>query len=125
MGLKISVLTNEDEKAVIFILIGSLDTENYQGLKDKAEIYFKKNPKAVVLDFKSLDYISSMGISVVLEIRQKTESIGGSFMMSNVPPHIDYVFKTVNALPDVPMFENIKEADEYFLAIQKQIKEKT
>lgn len=123
MGLKISVLTNEDEKAVVFMLIGALDTENYQQLKDKAATQLKKELKNLVLDLKSLDYISSMGISVILEIRKMTESIGGNFMMANVPAHIDHVFKTVNALPDVPMFENIKEADEYFLAIQKQIKE--
>lgn len=123
MGLKISVLTNEDEKAVVFMLIGSLDTETYQQLKDKAAMQLKKELKNLVLDLKSLDYISSMGISVILEMRKMIESIGGNFMMANVPAHIDHVFKTVNALPDVPMFENIKEADEYFLAIQKQIKE--
>lgn len=39
--------------------------------------------------------------------------------LSNVPGHIDRVFKIVNALFDVPMFENMAEADEYFLEIQK------
>ncbi|GEM_PF-2239095 len=124
MGLKISVLTNEDEKTVVFMLNGSLDTETSQQLKDKAIIQLKKELKTVVLDLKSLDYISSMGISVILEMREMIESIGCNFMMANVPAHIDHVFKTVNALPDVIMFENIKEADDYFLAIQKQIKEK-
>ncbi len=123
MGLKISVLTNEDEKAVVFMLSGSLDTETYLQLKDKAAMQLKKDLKTVVLDLKALDYISSMGISVILETRKMIESAGGNFMMANVPAHIDHVFKTVNALPGVPMFENIKEADEYFLAIQKQIKE--
>ena len=125
MGLKINVLTNVDEKTVVFMLIGSLDTETSPQLKDKAMNQLKKAIKTVVLDLKSLDYISSMGISVILEMRKMVESIGSNFMMANVPAHIDHVFKTVNALPDVIMFENIKEADEYFLAIQKQIKDKS
>ena len=125
MGLKISVLANEDEKTIVFMLIGSLDTETHQQLMDKTILQLKKAIKTVVLDLKSLDYISSMGISVILEMRKMIEAIGCNFMMANVPAHIDHVFKTVNALPDVIMFENIKEADEYFLAIQKQIKDKS
>lgn len=125
MALKISVLTNEEDKTVVFMLAGSLDTETYQQLKDKIMLHLKKDLKTIVLDLKALDYISSMGLGVILEARKMAQSIGGNFLMANVPEHIDHVFKTVNALPDVPMFENIKEADEYFLAIQKQIKEKS
>jgi anti-anti-sigma factor len=122
MGLQISVLTNEDEQMVVCMLVGSLDTETYQKLKDKVATQLKKTPKVLVLDLKSLEYISSMGISAVLEVRKSIEAIGGRFMMSNVPVHIDQVFKIVNALPDVPMFESREEADKYFLAIQKKIK---
>jgi anti-anti-sigma factor len=125
MALKISVLINEDDKTVVFVLVGSLDTETYQQLQAKITPQFKKDLKTIVLDLKSLDYISSMGLGVILETRKRIQSMGGNFLMANVPEHIDHVFKTVNALPDVPMFENTKEADEYFLAIQKQIKEKS
>ncbi len=123
MGLKISVMTNEEEKMVVLILVGSLDTETQPALKDKVAAQISKNPKALVLDLKSLEYISSMGISAVLEARRMTEFIGGKFMMANVPAHIDQVFKIVNALPDVPMFESREEADEYFMTIQKKIRE--
>jgi len=122
MGLKIGVLKNEEEKMVILMLSGPLDTETYQDFKDKAKAELEKNPKALVLDLKSLDYISSMGISAILETRKICDAKKISFMLSNVPGHIEQVFKIVNALPDVPMFENMEEADKYFLEIQKRIK---
>ena len=107
------------------MLSGQLDTESYQNFKDKAKAEIDKGPKTLVLDLKSLDYISSMGISAILEMRKMCEAKNVSFMLSNVPKHIDKVFKIVNALPDVPMFENMEEADKYFLEIQKRIKEQT
>ncbi len=44
-------------------------------------------------------------------------------MMANVPRHIDQVFKIVQALPDVRVFESMEEADRYFQEIQDRIKQ--
>ncbi len=124
MALKINVFRSEDGKTVVFMLSGSLDTETSQEFKDKFEVQMKKTSTAVVLDLKGLDYISSMGISVVLEAKKSSDDAGASFMMSNVPAHIEHVFKTVNVLPDTQMFENREEADRYFKQIQERVKEK-
>ena len=124
MGLQINVLKDETEKMLIFKLAGSLDTETYENFMEKVAQQLVKPLKAVVLDLKDLEYISSMGISAILQAKGKVESIGCSLMMSNVPAHIEQVFKIVKALPDVPMFESIEEADRYFMEIQKRIKEK-
>lgn len=124
MGLQINILKDETEKMLIFKLVGSLDTETYENFMEKVALQLSKPLKAVVLDLKGLEYISSMGISAILQARGKIESIGCSLMLSNVPEHIEQVFQIVKALPDVPMFESIAEADNYFMEIQKQIKEK-
>ncbi len=122
MALKISSMIREEDNVIVLSLEGSLDTDTYQQLKDKAFSQLDKSPKALILDLKSLDYISSMGISALLEIRKKAEVAKSGFMMSNVPAHIDHVFKIVNALPDVRIFASIEEADKYFMEIQNQVK---
>jgi anti-sigma B factor antagonist len=124
MALNISIMKREDDGLIIIALKGSLDSETYRELKTKAQKYLDQQPTAMLLDLKDLDYISSMGISTLLEIRKALESKGGSLMMANVPPQIDHVFKIVNALPNLQIFKDIEEADQYFMEIQRRIKEK-
>jgi len=123
MGLDISTLKKEEENAVILSLKGSLDTQTYEKLKIHADKYISKGLKALVLDLQLLDYISSMGVSAILEVRKKSEAIDAAFAMTNIPSHIAQVFKIINALPDVRIFENMAEADRYLKGIQDRIKE--
>ena len=51
-----------------------------------------------------------------------TEASGASFMMSNVPAHIDQVFRVVKALPNIRVFNSRQEADDYLMEIQKRAK---
>ncbi|HOW43452.1 MAG TPA: STAS domain-containing protein [Candidatus Omnitrophota bacterium] len=124
MALKVNILRNDEDQIVVCVLTGSLDTETYQDFKSKAMICLEKSPRALSLDLKALEYISSMGIGAVLELHKAATARGTTFMMSNVPPHIEQVFKIVHALPNVQMFESVAEADRYFGEIQKRIKEK-
>ncbi|HAH21738.1 MAG: hypothetical protein A2Y00_04150 [Omnitrophica WOR_2 bacterium GWF2_43_52] len=123
MGLKISIAKKEEENVVIISLSGSLDTQTYEEFRKKAQAQLSTTLKAIVLDLERLDYISSMGISAILEIRKAAKAQGVVMMMSSVPEHIDKVFKIVNALPDVQIFENREDADRYFGIIQNQVKE--
>lgn len=123
MALEISVMRREEDNLVIITLRGSLDTETYPNLRAKAQKYLDQSVKAMLLDLQQLDYISSMGISCLLEIRKGMEAAGGRLMMANVPPHIDHVFKIVNALPNFQMFRDVAEADQYLKEIQRRVKE--
>ena len=122
MALEIDVLKKENEDMIIFQLRGSLDTQTYAQLTDLAVQQMSKPLKGVILDFASLEYISSMGISAILQVRQMLEAKGAKLMMANIPHHIDQVFRTVKALPDVKIFESMEEADRYFMEIQKRAK---
>jgi anti-anti-sigma factor len=123
MPLVINTLKRKEDNAVIFCLKGSLDTQTHEELTNAVKKCIVFPPKAVLLDLKALDYISSMGVSAILESRRMAEEKGGSFMMLNIPKHIEQVFKIINALPDVKVFESIEEADNYLLVMQKRVKE--
>jgi anti-anti-sigma factor len=125
MDLQIDVFRKEDSGLLVLQLKGSLDTKTYQQLSDIARQQIGKASRGMVLDLASLDYISSMGISAILQVRQMLEAAGAKLMMSNVPRHIDQVFQIVKALPDVKVFESMEEADCYFLEIQKRAKDNT
>jgi len=124
MGLEINVLKKESDGLVIISLRGSLDTENHQSFRDRADKELMKKPKGLVLDLEFLEYISSMGISAILGLNRNAVANGTKFMMSNIPESIDQIFKIVKALPpNIQMFESMEEADQYFLGIQKKIKD--
>jgi anti-anti-sigma factor len=123
MALEISVFRKEDENVVIIQLQGFLDTETHTALLEKGKQLLLKKVTGLVLDLKSLEYISSMGISAIMMIRKMFEEKGASFIMVNVPVQIDKVFQIVKALPDVKVFESMEEADRYFFEIQKRAKE--
>lgn len=123
MALEVNVLRREEDGLFIIALKGSLDSNTAQDLKTKAQKYINLSPQALLLDLEHLEYISSIGISVLLELIRAMENKNGTLMMANIPAHIEHVFKIVNALPSFQMFKDIEEADRYFLEIQKRIKE--
>jgi len=123
MGLQISVLKKEDEELTIISLKGSLDTETHQEFKNRAEKELAKQPKGLIVDLEFLEYISSMGISALLEVHRQADAKGASFMLSKVPEHINQIFRIVKALPaNIRLFTSIEEADEYFMGVQKRAK---
>jgi anti-anti-sigma factor len=122
MSLKIGIV-KRDVGVFVVALQGSLDSNTYQNLEIKVQPLLVGTTKALMFDLKELDYISSMGVSVLLKARRVTEEHGANFLMLNVPPQINEVFKIIKALPNVPVFESLEEADRYFAEIQKKVKE--
>lgn len=122
MILKTAVDKRSDGTFVITVS-GALNTETYQQFEKDVKGVVAAKPKAVILDLAALDYISSMGISALLSFRKAVSASGGSCVLMNVPASIKEVFRIVNALPDVPLFKDIEEADRYFSAIQRKMKE--
>ncbi len=122
--MAVTIKSYQKEFGVIVVEIGgSLDTTTYQELEKKLKVIMMTTIKALILDMKALDYISSMGVSVVLKARKAVESAGGSFMMVNLPHQIKTVFDIVKALPNMCLFESLQEADNYLAEMQRRARE--
>jgi anti-anti-sigma factor len=102
-------------------LNGRLDTETYGEL----EAALKKIPLAeargVRLDLAGLDYISSMGLRVIMKLAKELRAQKAVFQMVNVQPQIKKVFDIAAALPAETVFRNMQEADAYLDAMQKKV----
>ena len=123
MGLTVKVY--EKEVAVFVVSVsGSLDSATYQDLEKKVTPFLIDSTKALILDLKGLEYISSMGVSVILRAKKILEDLGGNFMMVNLQPQIKTVFDIVKALPNMCLFESLQEADAYLSEMQRRAKEK-
>lgn len=123
MSLRISILRREEDSVIVCSLSGSLDTETHQEFTAKLGGYLNQTTAGIILSLKDLDYISSLGISALLQLHHDTAARKISLSVVEVPAHIQQVFKIVNALPNMRVFANMEEADRYFMEIQNKIKE--
>ena len=119
MGLKIQIKKRSGNHYLVD-LDGRLDGETWQRCQEELQPIFKKNPSAVTFDLADLDFISSMGIRVILITRKAVEVTGGKVFMVNLQPQIAKVFEITAALPKERIFESVDEADRYFASIQEK-----
>jgi len=59
---------------------------------EEALVLFKKLNGPLIADFKELDYISSAGISVIIETHRRLAGSGHAFRLINMQPRVRNVF---------------------------------
>ena len=101
-------------------LTGRLDTETHTQLEKIANDLMGLQAKGVRLDMAKLSYISSMGLRVVLQLAKALKAKKGAFQLTNLQPQIKKVFDIAATLPQGSIFASVKEADDYFDAMQRK-----
>jgi anti-sigma B factor antagonist len=116
-------VSSSEKMPRVFILhpVGSLDSNTYGVLEKKVEYLLREGQaKHITFDMAGVDYISSMGVRVVLKAQKELKHLGGSLTMMNLQPQIKKVFEIINALPSMQVFSSIQELDGYLAEMQKQ-----
>jgi len=104
-------------------LSGRLDQTTYADCEARIKPILIPTTKIIMFDMANLDYISSMGLRVFLKTRQIIEGRGGSVYMIKMQPQIEKVFEIANLLHGMKLFASIREADDYFDAMQREVLE--
>ena len=98
---------------------GRLDGQTAAKCETTLRKHIRPDTRYMTFDLSGLDYISSMGIRLLLIFRKVMESRGGKMLMTNVPPKIKKVIDIANVLPSWGIFESVAEADAYFDKMQE------
>jgi anti-sigma B factor antagonist len=101
--------------------VGSIDTTTAPILEKEVDTILEKSPRVIIFEMGGVDYISSMGVRVVIKTKKALAGTGGRFIMVDMPPQIKRVFDIIYALPKQEIFESIEELDEYLAAMQRQV----
>ncbi|MBA4393546.1 MAG: anti-sigma factor antagonist [Desulfobacca sp.] len=107
----------------VFILypVGRLDSNSYSVLEKKIDYLLGVGQaRHLTLDMTGVDYISSMGVRVVLKAHKDLKQKGGLLSMMNLQPQIEKVFEIIKALPSMRIYNSIQELDDYLTEMQKQ-----
>ncbi len=97
-------------KATVFALVGRLDSSTSQDVEQQITGAIQGGTKDVVLDFTSLEYISSAGIRVLVHCHKEIEKQGGHIYLASVPKPIENVLYITGFLPYFTLFEKPNEA---------------
>jgi anti-anti-sigma factor len=107
----------------VFIIYpeGRLDSESYALLEKKIDYLLTVGQaRHMTLDMNGVDYISSMGVRVVIKAHKDLKQRGGQLSLMNLQAQVKKVFEIIQALPSMRIYNSIQELDAYLDAMQKQ-----
>ena len=82
----------ETNEGMLAMVSGRLDTPAAVKAQQEIEPLLANADKAITLDCKDLEYISSSGLRLFLTIRKETNAKGGKVIIKNINDDIKKVF---------------------------------
>jgi anti-anti-sigma factor len=122
MDLTTTVAIDEENSVARVALAGALNTDTAPAFELRLQDVVAAGHELTVLDMKDLDYISSAGLRVIFKAAKQTKSSGRKLAAANRKPHIDKDFEILKALPDMAVFANDQELDDYLDTMQRKAK---
>ncbi len=120
MELHTKVAVDEQQSVARIHLEGALNTDTAPGFEEELQTVVARGCRLTVLDMKELDYISSAGLRVIFKAAKQCKSDGRMLAAANRKPHIEKVFEILKALPDMTVFADDRELDDYLSAMQER-----
>ena len=120
MSLKV---TSREKEPGVFIVspVGSLDSNTYTILEKKIDLILEGTPRVMVFDMENLNYISSMGVRVIVKTQKALKRHNGNMVLMHLQPQIKKVFEIINALPSQQVFKSTDELDHYLDRMQRKV----
>ena len=121
--MEFRVVINRREPGIFSVsLFGPLDSVTYVKFERELAALLIPATKAIILNMEGVDYVSSLGVGAIFNVRNFMIKNSGSLLMTSLQPQIKKVLETVKALPE-GVFTSIEEADDYLNEIQRKVKD--
>ena len=119
MALNISL---EDRKKGVHVvtLEGRLDTTTSPSLDQKIAPLLKPGTKAILFNLAKLEFISSMGLRIILNARKVLAQHKGHIALVHLQPPVAKVFELADILPQTSIFASRESADIFLEAVQNK-----
>ncbi len=117
------IVENQPEGRVRVALKGRLDTETSAQCEQRLAPLLNASTKVLVFDMAELNYLSSMGLRVLMKTTKILSSLGGKCLLTRLQPPVRTVIDIANALPPQTVFASVEEADRYLDIMQRRVRE--
>ncbi len=119
--MALTVQLKEKSTGVFTLYIeGAIDTTTYLILEKKVDLILQSAPTVIIFDMKDVDYMSSVGVRVILKTRKVLKKKNGQVLLIHLQPQIKKVFEIIKALPTTSVFSNVAELDHYLDRMQRK-----
>jgi len=123
MSLTTTVQLDKENSVARVLLDGALNTDTAPDFEKRLQAVVDEGHQLTVLDMRDLDYLSSAGLRVIFKAAKQVHSGGRTLAAANRKPHIEKVFEILKALPDMTVFANEEELDDYLAHMQAKIRD--
>ena len=122
MGLNIEI-EHAKRGMVILSPAGSIDTETCELLDKQIKKVLKRSVTTLVLDMAGVDFITSRGVGLIAKTKASLTRKNIDFAIMNLQPQVRKVFEIMCLLPELNVFADRDELDEYLGKVQRKITE--
>jgi len=92
---------------------GSIDSETHVKFKQSLNPILDMNPKVIVFDMADVSYITSMGLSAIINTKKVMERKDGKVFLTDFQTSVKKVFEMVKAIPHESIFFDMKELEDH------------
>lgn len=96
----------------VALLNGRVDSRNAMLFKESIVAELEDNDRALILNFVSLDYMSSAGLRVVLELAKMLSGASRQFMICGLSAAIYEVFEISGFTQIIKIYKTLEQARE-------------
>src|SRR5687767_6801936 len=79
-------------------LVGELDLSTVDPLKLRLELVEREDPETIVVDLRSVTFMDSMGLGILVSHRLRAKQAGRRLMLIEGPKHIQDLFELTGML---------------------------
>ena len=122
MGLNIEI-EHAKRGMVILSPAGAIDTETCELLNQQIKKVLKRSVTTLVLDMANVEFITSRGVGLIAKTKASLTQKNIDFAIMNLQPQVRKVFEIMCLLPELNVFADRDELDEYLGKVQRKITE--
>jgi len=100
----------KEGQAVIIALTGRMDAVSAPQFDKTVDDFIDQGETQILIDFKSLEYISSAGLQSILAMAKRLEPINGAVILSDLNGAVKEVFEISGFSSIFPIYDNLDAA---------------
>jgi len=125
MSLKVTITEGKGGRSVV-ALEGRLDISTAPACEAQIAPLLQRRTKHLIFNLAKMDYLSTIGLRLLLTARKTLRSTGGRVLITHVQPQVARVLDVAEILPRTEIFDSVESADMYLDALQrKELVDKT
>ncbi len=120
MELEVSII-RKGSGVIILLPTGSINETTCSLLKKQIDSVMNEKISTLVLDMNGVGFMSSVGIGLINNTKNKLKAKNAEFAMINLQPAIKKVLEIMSLLSTLNVFGSVEELDEYLGRIQRRV----